>query len=93
MMLHLDVFPNQLQTGFAIAKQVAEAARKGKDNLRYDVTSEVSTPLNYMTVFAAWENRKAFDDYEMSTYARQFRDKVGPLLGSPFDDRLYTPIN
>jgi hypothetical protein len=29
----------------------------------------------------------------MSTYARQFRDKVGQLLGSPFDDRLYTPIN
>jgi quinol monooxygenase YgiN len=93
MMLHLDVFPNQLQTGFVVAKQVAEAARKGEGNLRYDVVSEVSTPLNYMTVFAAWQNRKAFDDYEMSTYARQFRDKVGQLLGSPFDDRLYTPIN
>jgi quinol monooxygenase YgiN len=93
MMLHLDVFPNQLQTGFDVAKQVAEAARKGEGNLRYEVVSEVSTPLNYMTVFAAWQNRKAFDDYEMSTYARQFRDKVGPLLGSPFDDRLYTPIN
>lgn len=93
MMLHLDVFPNELQTGFLVAKQVAEAARKAKANLRYDVTSEVSTPLNYMTVFAAWQNRKAFDDYEMSTYARQFRDKVGQLLGSPFDDRLYTPIN
>ena len=93
MMLHLDVFPNQLQTGFLVAKQVAEAARKAEGNLRYDVTSEVSTPLNYMTMFAAWENRKAFDDYEMSTYARQFRDQVGPLLGSPYDDRLYTPIN
>ena len=23
----------------------------------------------------------------------QFRDAVGPLLGSPFDDRLYVPIN
>ena len=24
---------------------------------------------------------------------RQFRQAVGPLLGSPFDDRLYVPIN
>ena len=93
MMLHLDVFPNQLQTGFEVAKQVAETARKGEGNLRYDVVSEVSVPMNYMTVFAAWKNRKAFDDYEMSSYARQFRNKVGPLLGSPFDDRLYTAIN
>jgi quinol monooxygenase YgiN len=93
MMLHLDVFPNQLQTGFEIAKQVAEAARKGEGNLRYDVVSEISTPLNYITVFAAWQNRRAFDNYEMSSYARQFRNKVGPLLGSPFDDRLYTAIN
>jgi quinol monooxygenase YgiN len=93
MMLHLDVFPDKLDTGFAAAKQVAEAARKGEGNLRFDVLSGASTPLNYMTLFAAWQNRKAFDDYEMSTYARQFRDTVGKVLGSPFDDRLYTPIN
>jgi len=42
---------------------------------------------------AAWRDRKAFDAYESSAYARQFRDTVGPLLGSPFDDRLYVPIN
>jgi hypothetical protein len=29
----------------------------------------------------------------MSDYARQSRDKVGPLLGSPFDDCLYALIN
>jgi len=46
-----------------------------------------------MTLIAAWQNRKAFDAYEDSTYARQFRDVVGPLLGSPYDDRLYVPIN
>jgi hypothetical protein len=42
-----------------------------------------------MTLFAVWQNGRAFDAYEMSDYARAFRDKVGPLLGSPFDDRLY----
>ncbi len=93
MMLHLDVFPDQMETGFAAGKRVAEAARKDPGNLRYDVVSGVHTPTNYMTLFAAWENRKAFDDYEMSTYARRFRDRVAQVLGSPYDDRLYTPIN
>ena len=46
-----------------------------------------------MTLFAAWQNRKAFDSYEMSDCARQFRDTVGPLLGSPFDYRLYVLID
>ena len=93
MMLHLDVMPNKLDTIFLAGKQVAQAARQGEGNLRYDVVSGVHTPVNYMTVFAAWQNRKAFDDYEISAYARQFRNTVGKVLGSPFDDRLYTPID
>jgi quinol monooxygenase YgiN len=93
MQLHLDVFPPGIEPTLAAARAVAEAARKGEGNLRYDVVKSVKPPLSHTTFFAAWQNRKAFDAYESSTYARQFRDVVGPLLGSPFDDRLYVPIN
>jgi quinol monooxygenase YgiN len=93
MQLHLDVFPPGIDATLAAAKVVAEAARKGEGNLRYDVVGSVKPPLSHTTLFAAWQNRKAFDAYENSAYARQFRDTVGPLLGSPFDDRLYVPIN
>jgi quinol monooxygenase YgiN len=93
MQLHLDVFPPGIVQTLAAAKAVAEAARKGEGNLRYDVVGSVKPPLSHTTLFAAWQNRKAFDAYENSAYARQFRDTVGPLLGSPFDDRLYVPIN
>jgi quinol monooxygenase YgiN len=93
MQLHLDVFPPGIDATLAAAKAVAEAARKGEGNLRYDVVRSVKPPLSHTTLLAAWQNRKAFDAYENSGYARQFRDAVGPLLGSPFDDRLYVPIN
>jgi len=93
MQLHLDVFPPGIETTLAAAKAVAEAARKGEGNLRYDVVGSAKPPQSHSTLIAAWQNRKAFDAYEMSAYARQFRDTVGPLLGSPFDDRLYVPIN
>jgi quinol monooxygenase YgiN len=93
MHLHLDVFPPGIDTTLAAAKAVAEAARKGEGNLRYDVVRSVNPPLSHTTLFAAWQSRKAFDAYENSAYARQFRDTVGPLLGSPFDDRVYVPIN
>jgi autoinducer 2-degrading protein len=93
MQLHLDVFPPGIEATLAAARAVAEAARKGEGNLRYDVVRSVKPPLSHTTLLAAWQNRKAFDAYENSAYARQFRDAVGPLLGSPFDDRLYMPIN
>src|SRR5256885_1856004 len=93
MQLHLDVFPPGIEATLAAARAVAEAARKGDGNLHYDVVRAVKPPLSHTTLFAAWENRKAFETYEDSAYARQFREAVGPLLGSPFDDRLYVPIN
>jgi autoinducer 2-degrading protein len=93
MHLHLDVFPPGIDATLAAAKAVAEAARKGEGNLRYDVVRSVKPPQSHTTFLAAWQNRKAFEAYENSAYARQFRDTVGPLLGSPFDDRLYVPIN
>jgi quinol monooxygenase YgiN len=93
MQVHLDVFPPGLVPTLAAVKLVAEAARKGEGNLRYDVVQSVKPPLSHMTLFAAWQSRKAFDDYEKSAYGRRFRDTVGPLLGSPFDDRLYATIN
>jgi quinol monooxygenase YgiN len=93
MQAHVDVFPPGIEPTLAALKQVAEAARKVESNLRYDVVRSVKPPQSHTTIFAAWRDRRAFDDYEMSAYARQFRDTVGPLLGSPFDDRLYTPVD
>jgi quinol monooxygenase YgiN len=93
MQLHLDVFPPGLVPALAAVKQVAEAARKGEGNLRYDVVQSVKINTSHMTLFGTWQSRKAFDEYEMSAYGRHFRDAIGPLLGSPYDDRLYAIVN
>jgi quinol monooxygenase YgiN len=93
MQAHVDVFPPGIDATLAAMKQVAEAARRIESNLRYDVVQSVKPPQSHSTIFAAWQNRTGFNEYEMSSYARQFRNTVGPLLGSPFDDRLYTPLD
>ena len=48
---------------------------------------------NHMIFYAAWQNRDDFNSYEKSDYARHLRDVVGPLLGSPYDDRLYALLD
>ncbi len=93
MHLHLDVFPRGVEPTVAALKGVADAARKGEGNLQYDVFKSVKSPMSHFTILAAWRSREAFEDYESSVYARQFRDIVGPLLGSPYDDRLKITID
>ena len=88
MVLFLDVFPPGLVPTLAAVKGAAVAARKGEGNLRYDVEQGAGLG-NHMIFYAAWQNRDDFDSYEKSDDARHLRDVVGPLLGSPYDDRLY----
>ena len=91
--VHLDVFPPGLEKTIAAVKEVAEAARKGEGNLRYDVVRSVKQPMSHQTIYAVWGSRKDFDEYEMSRYNHKFRDAVWPLLGSPFDDRVYALVD
>lgn len=93
MVLFLDVFPPGLQPTLAAVKDVAVAARNGEGNVRYDVEQEAVGGGNHMIFYAAWHSRGDFDAYEKSAYARHLRDVVGPLLGSPYDDRLYALLD
>jgi quinol monooxygenase YgiN len=93
MVLFLDVFPPGLTPTLAAVKDAAVAARKGEGNLRYDVEQEGVGLGNHMIFYAAWQNRDDFNSYEKSDYARHLRDVVGPLLGSPYDDRLYALLD
>ena len=93
MVLFLDVFPPGLIPTLAAVKDAAMAAREGEGNLRYDVEQEGVGRGNHMIFYAAWQNRDDFDSYERSDYARHLRAVVGPLLGSPYDDRLYALLD
>jgi quinol monooxygenase YgiN len=36
-----------------------------------------------------WKDQAAFDAHLASPKTREFRNKIDPLLGSPFDERLH----
>ena len=89
---HLDVLVPGIGQTQASAKQLAEASRKSSGNLRWDIVQSTRGAGNHHTVYAAWESRKDFDDFLMSPAELKFRDVIAPLLGSPYDDRLYTLV-
>ena len=45
--------------------------------------------LNHFTVVETWRSRQAFDANSMSAHQREFRDKLAPMAGALYDERLY----
>ena len=46
-----------------------------------------------MTLVEAWADRKAFDDHIVAPHVKKFREALGPMSGSLYDERLYTQID
>jgi quinol monooxygenase YgiN len=90
---HVDVPPPRREDAEALLKAVAEESRKDEGTVRYDVFQESSPRTNHFTIFATWRDTKAFESHEVKPYVRRFREALGPMLGAPYDDRLYKPFN
>ena len=87
---HVDVPPQSREQSEVLLKHLAEESRKDDGNLRYDVFQQTAPRTNHFTVFAVWKDRSAFDAHDAKPHIRQFREALAPMLGAPYDERLYT---
>jgi quinol monooxygenase YgiN len=88
VLTHVDVFPTFKDQAIELVKAQAEAARKDDGNLRYDVVQWDGHP-NHFTLVEVWRDRKAFDASVTAPHNKEFRDKLTPLEGALYDERLY----
>jgi quinol monooxygenase YgiN len=85
----VDVFPPGKNQAAALLTQLAEAGRKLPGNLLFDVLLRVPGIGNHFTLVESWRDRKAFDASLMAASTRDFRQKLTPLEGALYDERLY----
>jgi quinol monooxygenase YgiN len=89
---HIDTIPNSAPAGSPTAaellKVLAAATTKETGCIRFEVLQQPDR-TNHFTLVGVWRNQKAFDDHEAAAHTRQFRQKIQPMLGSPFDERLH----
>jgi len=71
-----------------LLKRLAETSRKEDGNLRFDVLQHAMR-ANHFTVIEAWQNQKALDAHAAAGPTRQYRNGLGPISGSPLDERIY----
>jgi quinol monooxygenase YgiN len=89
---HVDVPPPRKDECIALLNPLADASRKGAGNQRFEVVQQTSRP-NHFTVVEAWKDQKAYDARGAAAPQRQFRDKLGPMLGALYDERIYRAVD
>jgi len=89
---HVDVPPPRREETEALLRTLAEQSRKHLGNVRYEVFQQLAPRTNHFTVFAVWSDENAFASHELQPDTRQFREALGPMLGAPYDERLFKGI-
>jgi quinol monooxygenase YgiN len=85
---HVDVFPAGKDQAAALVATLAAAGRKMPGNLSFDVL-QVEGHANHFSLVEGWRDRASFDASLMSAATREFRQKLTPLEGALYDERLY----
>ena len=88
---HVDVRSQRESTEAELAK-LAQASRSDAGHVRYDVYQQDPTRTNHFTLFTVWSSRKAYDAHAESPHWQRFTESIAPLIGAPYDDRLFTRL-
>ena len=89
---HVDVIPPRKDDGLAAVKQLGDDSRRDPNNLRFEVVQQTNR-ANHFTVVEIWKDARAVETHSMAEPTRAFRDKLGPMSGALYDERMYQAID
>jgi quinol monooxygenase YgiN len=85
---HVDVTPANKDDCILLLRKLAEDARRDPNAERMEAWQQANRS-NHFTVTEIWKNRPAIDTHLAAASTREFRDKLGPMAGALYDERLY----
>jgi quinol monooxygenase YgiN len=88
---HVDVTPPTKDDCIVMLKKLAEDTRKEANSERFEAWQQ-NNRSNHFTVSEVWKNRPAVDAHIVTASTREFREKLGPMSGALYDERLYRSI-
>ena len=91
VMTHVDVMP-PFAAGCAELLKVMRSQTPGDHgNIAYDVLRQ-DHELNHFTVAEVWASQKDFEAHASAAHTRMFRQKLLPMTGALFDERVFTEV-
>jgi len=86
---HVDTFGGaQAAEAAKMLQQFAVDSRKDAGSVRFELLREPAR-LNHFTIVEVWRTKQDFEAHLAAAHSRSFREKLQPILGSPFDERLH----
>ena len=87
---HVDI-GGQGTNAADLLRKLAEASRKEEGNLRFDVLLHAMR-ANHFTVIEEWQSAKVLEAHAAAAHTKEYRRSLGPIAGSPLDERLYKVV-
>jgi quinol monooxygenase YgiN len=88
---HVDVPPPRKGECEAALNDLTKASRKDAGNIWFGVGQQATRP-NHFTVVEFWKDKKSYDAHVMAAATKQFREKLQPMTGALYDERLYRVV-
>ena len=88
---YIEVKPSLTEKARGLLKAHAEESGAQDGNLRFRILQRIGRP-NHFAILNAWESRQRQDGHAAADATQAFRDQLGALLYSPYDERMSTPI-
>jgi len=88
---HVDVIPPTKDDCIVMLKKLADDTRKEPNSERFEAWQQ-NNRANHFTVTEIWKDRAAQDAHVAAASTREFREKLGPMSGALYDERLYASI-
>jgi quinol monooxygenase YgiN len=88
---HVDVTPPNKDECIILLKKLADDTRKESNSLRFEAWQQ-NNRGNHFTVTEIWKDRAAVDGHVATASTREFREKLGPMSGALYDERLYKSL-
>jgi quinol monooxygenase YgiN len=91
ILTHVDVIPTFKPQTDAALKALAAASRGEPGCLRFDVLVQDNRG-NHFTLVEVWSDIGAFERYRSAPATRDFREKLAPMQGALYDQRIYQAV-
>jgi quinol monooxygenase YgiN len=88
---YIDAAPAAKGQVASLLRQLADASRKDAGVMHFEVLQRLA-PSNQFVILEIWKDQPALDAHLAAGHAKQFSDKLQPLLAAPVDGRINLPL-
>ena len=85
----VDLMPQHTAAGTKAIQQYVADSRKDPGSVRMEAIAQVGGRENHLVIYEVWRDQQAFDAHEATANTKDFRTRLLPLIGAPFDQRLH----